>query len=299
VHYHAQGPALFSFFPRLVGKKTVVTVQGQDWQRKKWGRFASFTLRLGELASARLPNRTMVVSRALQRHYQSTYGVEATYVPNGSVLRKRVAPSQMAEWRLEPDNYVLFLGRFSPEKNCHLLIEAYEKLDTRAKLVLAGGSSYTNAYVDELRKHQSDQIVFLDWVHGRALDELLTNAALFVLPSDLEGLSLALLDAMGAAVCVLTSDIPENREVVEGTGFTFQPGDAIDLARMLRFLLSDTRTRTVAGRNAQARVRERYLWPRIAAEIGHSYVELTDRTGALESYPAAEAPAGTPSEQVG
>jgi glycosyltransferase involved in cell wall biosynthesis len=299
VHYHAQGPALFSFFPRLVGKKTVVTVQGQDWQRKKWGRFASFTLRLGELASARLPNRTMVVSQALQRHYQTAYGVQTTYVPNGSMIRKRVAPSQIPEWGLEPDNYILFLGRFSPEKNCHLLIEAFEKLDTPAKLVLAGGSSYASTYDDQLRKHQSEQVLFLDWVHGSALDELLTNAALFVLPSDLEGLSLALLDAMGAAVCVLTSDIPENREVIEGAGFTFQPGDATDLARMLRLLLPDAQTRTIAGRNAQARVQERYLWPRIAAEIGHSYVELTQRTGALEEYPPAEAPARAASQQVG
>ena len=299
VHYHAQGPALFSFFPRMVGKKTIVTVQGQDWQRKKWGRFASLTLRLGELASARLPNRTMVVSQTLQRHYQTTYGVQTTYVPNGSVIRRRLPPSQIPEWGLERDNYILFLGRFSPEKNCHLLIEAYEKLDTRAKLVLAGGSSHTNAYVDKLRKHQSDQVLFLDWVHGPALDELLTNAALFVLPSDLEGLSLALLDAMGAAVCVLTSNIPENREVIAGTGFTFKPGDATDLARMLRMLLSDPESRAVAGRHAQARVRERYLWPQIAAEIGHSYVELTDRNTVLETCPAAKAPATATSEQVG
>jgi glycosyltransferase involved in cell wall biosynthesis len=298
VHYHAQGPALFSFFPRLVGKKTVVTVQGQDWQRKKWGRFASLTLRLGELASARLPNRTMVVSQALQRHYLAVYGVQTTYVPNGSMIRKRVAPSQIPEWGLEPDNYILFLGRFSPEKNCHLLIQAYERLDTPVKLVLAGGSSYTNAYVDDLRKHQSEQVLFLDWVYGAALDELLTNAALFVLPSDLEGLSLALLDAMGAAVCVLTSDIPENREVIEGAGFTFQPGNVMDLTRMLRFLLSDASARSVAGRNAQARVRERYLWPRIAVEIGRSYVELTDRPD-LEDYSAAELPAGPTPRLVG
>jgi glycosyltransferase involved in cell wall biosynthesis len=299
VHYHAQGPALFSFFPRLVGKKTVVTVQGQDWRRKKWGRFASLTLRLGELASARFPNCTMVVSQALERHYKTAYGVQTTYVPNGSMIRKRVGPSQIPEWGLEADNYILFLGRFSPEKNCHLLIEAYEKLDTRAKLVLAGGSSYTNAYVDELREHQSEQVVFLDWVHGKALDELLTNAALFVLPSDLEGLSLALLDAMGAAVCVLTSDIPENREVIDDTGYTFQPGDATDLARMLRLLLSDPVARRVAGRNAQARVREHYLWPRIATQIAHSYVELTDRGSAVEAYPQEKAPARETSRQVG
>ena len=299
VHYHAQGPALFSFFPRLVGKKTVVTVQGQDWQRKKWGRFAALTLRLGELASARLPNRTMVVSRTLQEHYRTAYGVQTKYVPNGSMIRKRVVPSQIPEWGLEPDNYILFLGRFSPEKNCHLLIEAYESLHTPAKLVLAGGSSYTSAYVDQLRKHQSEQVIFLDWVHGAALDELLTNAALFVLPSDLEGLSLALLDAMGAAVCVLTSDIPENREVIAGTGFTFQPGNATDLARMLRLLLSDARVRTVTGQNARARVRERYLWPAIAAEIGHSYAELTERTGTVETHHSSKAPARAPSEQVG
>jgi glycosyltransferase involved in cell wall biosynthesis len=299
VHYHAQGPALFSFFPRLVGKKTVVTVQGQDWQRKKWGRFASLTLRLGELASARLPNRTMVVSQALERHYRNAYGVQTTYVPNGSMIRNRVAPSQLPEWGLEPDNYILFLGRLSPEKNCRLLIEAYENLDTRAKLVLAGGSSYTNGYVDELRKHQSEQVVFLDWVYGSALDELLTNAALFVLPSDLEGLSLALLDAMGAAVCVLTSDIPENREVIADTGFTFQPGDAADLTRMLRLLLSDANARTVAGGKAQARVREHYLWPRIATQIAHSYVELTDRTSALEAYPPKKTAARETSRQAG
>ncbi len=299
VHYHAQGPALFSFFPRLVGKKTVVTVQGLDWQRKKWGRFASLTLRLGELASARLPNHTMVVSQTLREHYRTAYGAQTKYVPNGSMIRKRVAPSQIPEWGLEPDNYILFLGRLSPEKNCHLLIEAYESLDTRVKLVLAGGSSYTSTYVDQLRKHQSNQVLFLDWVYGVALDELLTNAALFVLPSDMEGLSLALLDAMGAAVCVLTSDIPENREVVAGTGFTFQPGDAPDLARMLRLLLTDARGRTVTGRNGQARVRERYLWPAIAAEIGRSYAELTERTDMLEQHSAANAPARVTYEQVG
>ena len=299
VHYHAQGPALFSFFPRLVGKKTVVTVQGLDWQRKKWGRCASFTLRLGELASVRLPNHTMVVSQTLREHYRTAYGVQTKYVPNGSMIRKRVAPLQIPEWGLEPDNYILFLGRLSPEKNCHLLIEAYESLDTRAKLVLAGGSSHTSAYVDQLRAHQSNQVVFLDWVYGPALDELLTNAALFVLPSDMEGLSLALLDAMGAAVCVLTSDIPENREVIAGTGFTFQPGDVTDLARMLRVLLSDARVRTITGRNAQFRVRERYLWPGIAAEIGRSYAELTERTGMLEQHSPANTPARVTSEQAG
>ncbi len=232
----------------------------------------------------------------LQERYRARYAAETTYLPNGTVIRERKVSSQILEWGLEPDNYILFLGRFSPEKNCHLLIEAYERLDTSAKLVLAGGSSHTNVYVDHLRKHQSNKILFLDWISGDSLDELLTNAALFVLPSDLEGLSLALLDAMGAGVCVLTSDIAENLEVMEGAGFTFRCGDARALEHMLRLLLSDAEGRAAAGRAAQQRVRDRYLWPRIAAEVGQVYEEVVRPTGATKAYPPEKVAARVKSE---
>jgi glycosyltransferase involved in cell wall biosynthesis len=256
----------------------VVTVQGLDWQRKKWGRLASLTLKLGETASARLPNTTMVVSKELRRRYRERYRAGTRYVPNGAVIKERSAASKILDWGLTPDNYILFLGRFSPEKNCHLLINAYQQLDIPLKLVLAGGSSHTNPYEKELRKHASARIVFLDWVSGDQLTELLTNAALFVLPSDLEGLSLALLDAMGAGVCVLTSDIPENREVVDDAGFTFRAGNVDDLAKMLALLASDSEIRTVAGRMGKQIVEERYLWPRIVSQISGIYEELAGRS---------------------
>jgi len=274
VHFHAQGPALFSFLPRLAGQKTVVTVQGLDWQRKKWGRFAAAVLRVGEWASARFPNRTMVVSQTLQERYRRLYGAETVYVPNGTTIRDRTGPTQLFEWGLQPGQYVLFLGRFSPEKNCHLLIEACERLVAPVKLVLAGGSSHTDGYAEQLRKHANGKIVFLDWVSGNALDELLTNAALFVLPSDLEGMSLALLDAMGAGVCTLTSDIPENRELIEDVGFTFRPSDVDDLARMLALLISDEEIREAAGEKAQQRAHEQFLWPEIARQVSEVYEEL-------------------------
>jgi glycosyltransferase involved in cell wall biosynthesis len=208
VHYHALGPALFSFLPRLVGAKTAVTVQGLDWQRRKWGWLASKVLQFGEKASVHFPDGTMVVSRALQTRYREQHGVDAFYVPNGGALRQRKEPRAILEWRLQPADYVLYLGRFSPEKGCHLLVEAFEQLETNTKLVMAGGSSYCDEYSRRLRTHASDRIRMLEWVSGDTLDELITNAMIFVLPSDLEGLSLALLDAMGASLCVLTSDVP-------------------------------------------------------------------------------------------
>ena len=290
VHYHALGPALFAFLPRLVGKKTIVTVQGLDWQRKKWGRFAAFTLRAGESASAHFPDVTMVVSRTLQKHYRERYGIETIYIPNGAAIRERNGLYRLPEWGLVPDDYILFLGRFSPEKNCHLLIDAYHRARTPATLVLAGGSSHTNTYTENLQRNASEYVRFLHWVSGEALHELLTHAGLFVLPSDMEGLSLALLEAMGAGVCVLTSDIPENCEVVDGVGFTFRVGDVEDLARMLTLLLSHPEIRTVAGKSARKRVQERYLWPQIAAEIADVYDTLAGRKPVRREPPTVSEP---------
>ena len=299
VHYHALGPALFSFIPRLAGKKTVVTVQGLDWQRKKWGRIASAVLRLGERAAVSLPTRTMVVSRALQKHYRVGYGVETSYVPNGGVLRERRLPDKILDWGLEPGKYILFLGRFSPEKGCHLLVEAYEKLDTDIKLVMAGASSYCDDYSRRLLTHAGERIKMLDWVSGEALDELLTNAMVFVLPSDLEGLSLALLDAMGAGLCVLSSDVAENREAVDEAGFTFRRGDVADLADRLRFLIANPAVREAAGQAAKRRIRELYQWPKIAAEIEQVYFEMMAwEPGALPSRkPSGRALAPAPATQ--
>lgn len=271
VHYHCLGPALFSFLPRIAGKKTVVTVQGLDWQRGKWGRIASRVLRWGEAAAVSSPDATMVVSRTLQQYYRQQYKREPIYVPNGATLAPRRLPRKLIEWDLLADNYVLFLGRFSPEKNCHLLIQAFETLHTDMKLVLAGGSSHSDSYAQSLRQHESEQIRFLPWVSGGDLEELLSNAALFVLPSEIEGLSLALLDAMAAGVCVLTSDIPENNEVVEGAGFTFHRGDQADLQHMLDLLIRNPELRRQSAIRERERIQGQYLWPEIARAIEKTY----------------------------
>lgn len=293
VHYHCLGPALFSFLPRLTGKKTIVTVQGLDWQRRKWGRIAARVLRWGEAAAVTLPNATMVVSQTLQQYYWAKYGRHTVYIPNGANLTPRRTPKRLVEWDLTPDNYVLYLGRFSPEKNCHLLIGAFEGIATEMKLVLAGGSSHSDDYVESLRRHPSERIRLLPWVSGEDLDELLLNAALFVLPSDLEGLSLALLDAMAAGVCVLTSDIPENKEVVEGAGFTFLRGNQSDLTRVLDVLVRNPGLRRQMAAKAEQRIQEQYLWPGIARSIEKAYYEVLG-WNRRQPLPAAEAESRSP-----
>jgi glycosyltransferase involved in cell wall biosynthesis len=216
----------------------------------------------------------VVVSRALQEHYRARYGKECAYVPNGTRTRERRIGNYLKRIGLQPYSYALFLGRFSPEKNCHLLIEAFQKIDTPMKLVLAGGSSHTDDYVARLHQRRSERIKFLNWLSGDALEEVLTNAAVFVLPSDIEGLSLALLDAMGAGVCVLASDVPENMEAMGDAGFPFKHGDVYDLQRMLALLFSNPVARENAGRRAQERVRQQYLWESVVTEMEDVYSSL-------------------------
>jgi glycosyltransferase involved in cell wall biosynthesis len=159
----------------------------------------------------------MVVSRTLWSYFRERYGAETRYIANGALLREHRTANKILEWGLRPARYILFLGRFSPEKKCHLLIEAYESIETDVQPVLGGVGNRSDAYYQELLHHASDRVRLLEYVSGDTFEELLTNAMLFVLPSDLEGLSLALLEAMGAGLCVLASDIPES-ELVDGVG---------------------------------------------------------------------------------
>ena len=154
---------------------------------------------------------------------------------------------------------------------------------------MAGGSSYYDDYANQLRAQQNENIRLLGWVSGATCAELIANALLFVLPSDLEGLSVAPLEAMGSGVCVLTSDIPENREVVEGAGFTFEHGDAVDLERMMRLLLSDSQVRIAAARRGQQRVRERYMWRSVADNVDRIYQKVMGAAPVEERLPAESA----------
>jgi glycosyltransferase involved in cell wall biosynthesis len=269
---------LFSLFPRLFGKKTLVTVQGLDWQRRKWSWLARSVLKGGEWASATLPNQTVVVSRSLEKRFQLRYARTAIYIPNGTEVREPRSGICLEHFGLAANEYVLFLGRFSPEKNCDLLIDAFERTPTTMKLALAGGTSHTDEYAAQLRKHASDRIKILGWLSGDPLHEVLTNAALFVLPSDLEGLSLSLLEAMGAGLCVLASDTPENCEVIADCGFTFKAGDVGDLQRMLTLIMADEDLRAIAGHKARARVEQNYLWDQVAVQIEAIYRDLTAQT---------------------
>src|SRR5262249_35444523 len=203
VHFHALGPSLFASLPRLVGSKTVVTVHGLDWQREKWGRLAAWLLRQCEGPAAHFPNRTIVVSKTLREHFRRAHGIDAAYIPNGTLLPQPRAPKRLPALGLSPCRYVLFVGRLVPEKGRHFLCEAFSRIPTDMKLARVGGLSFSQDYVNLLKRYESDRIRLLDYVFGETLEELWSNAYCVVQPSTMEGLSIALLEALSYGRCVL------------------------------------------------------------------------------------------------
>lgn len=260
VHFHALGPSIFAWMPRLRGARTVVTVHGLDWQREKWGRVASWILKRCEFSALHFPSKTVAVSRALRDYFWRTRGLMVTYIPNGANIPRRREANKIRQMGIEPNRYVLFVGRLVPEKGCHYLLEALERVDTDLDLVVAGGTSFSTEYVNRLRSMGKGRAKFLGYVYGDVLDELYSNARLFVLPSDIEGLPISLLEAMSFGNCCLTSNIPESVEVLGDCGMTFAPGDIDELAARIASLLADPEACKELGERAREHVVETYNW---------------------------------------
>ena len=240
LHYHAEGPCAMLWLPKLFRRRIVVTIHGLDWQRAKWGNFASYVIKFGEKMAAKYADEVIVLSENVQKYFADTYHRKVSFIPNGiSRPERRDAQLITEKYGLTKDSYLLSLGRIVPEKGLHYLIEAFSKIDTDKKLVIAGGNSHAVEYMDRIHRMaaRDERVIMTDFVQGQLLEELYSNAYAFVLPSDVEGMALTLLEAMSYGDCCLVSDICENTEVVEDKAFVFRKGDTKDLRKKLEYML--------------------------------------------------------------
>lgn len=270
VHIHAEGPAFFCWIPHLFRKRVVVTVHGLDWARGKWkGSMGSHYILLGEKMAVRFADEIIVLNHSTQKYFQETYGRKTHYIPNGVNAAEKHDPELIAKrYGLEKNSYILYLGRIVPEKRCDLLCDAYEKLHTDKKLVIAGGASDSNGYMEELkaRFRSNENILFTGFVDGQLREELYSNAYLFVLPSDLEGMSLCLLEAMSYGNCVLCTDIEESTNVVGEHGLRFLKDDRQSLAEKMQYALEHRNVVKIFKYMAPEYVCSRFPWDKVVAK---------------------------------
>ena len=275
VHIHAEGPAFFSWLPKMFGKRVVVTIHGVDWQREKWqSGFGSKFIRQGEKNAVKYADEIIVLSKGVQDYFKETYGRETHFIPNG-VNRPQIRKANLIteKFGLKKDSYILFLGRLVPEKGIRYLVEAFKNVKTDKKLVIAGGSSDTDPFMEELKGLAKDdeRILFTGFVQGAMLDELYSNAYIYTLPSDLEGMPLSLLEAMSYGNCCLVSDIPECAEVVEDKALIFKKADVQNLQEKLQDACDHPQKVEAYKKQAADFICEKYNWDEVVKETMKLY----------------------------
>lgn len=262
VHFHAEGPCAAMWIPKLFGKKCVATVHGLDWQREKWGSgFAAKYIKLGEKTLAKYADEIIVLSKSATDYFKETYGRETKIIPNGIDRPVRRNANKITEaFGLHKDEYICVISRLTAEKGIHYLIDAYNRIKTDKKLVIAGDTSDTDDYVAHIKEMAAGNknIIFTGFVSGEMLDELYSNAYAMCLPSDIEGMSLSLLEALAYKNALICSDIPENTAVAEDKAIYFKKGNVDDLLEKLTEICDNEQRRNDLRKDADEFILKKY-----------------------------------------
>jgi glycosyltransferase involved in cell wall biosynthesis len=301
--YHLHSVVAGSSAPilRLKGTPCVLQMHGIEWKRSRWGLAAKSLLRVMERASLASADAITAVSKTQCEYFNTDYKAYCEFIPTAADIKKLAKPDLISQMGLKAQEYVLFAARLVPEKGAHHLIEAYRRLDTKYPLIIAGEAQTGGGYGDRLRQlAQGDpRIRFTGRVQGQLLEELFSNAALFVQPSELEGLSIGLIEAMSYGIQCLSSDIPENQEVVGNTALLFRNKDVDDLQRQLTAALSNIVLGTQRAAAGRQRVESMFSWERVVDQLEALYERVT--SGSLQrnvglNLPRTQAESGSLSQ---
>lgn len=277
VHLYNVGNSHLIPLLRLLGKRVVVSVDGVEWRRKKFGFIGSLWMRISERLAVWFSNRIIADSQNVGDYYRTRYDADTTYIPYGSNIPEHCATGILEKFNLTKKNYLLFVGRFIPEKGIDKLLKAYPKFDTNMPLVIVGDNPYDRDYVEYLKSIAPPNVIFPGAIYGAQVNELYANSYLFVSPSELEGTSPALLEAMGAGTCVVVNGIPEQLETIGDSGIYYKLNDLDDLVKKIRDLLGNPNLRDEFADRAQKRVMQLYRWDVVADKYEKLLLEIARR----------------------
>jgi glycosyltransferase involved in cell wall biosynthesis len=292
VHFHSFAPGAFAWLPRLRGAKCVLQLHSLEWKRKRWGTLGPPIVRILEKLALSQSHILTAVSRTQCDFYRTQRGIEMRYIPTAADVKPKTEAKEIYRLGLEPNAYILFACRMVPEKGAHYLVSAFRQIDTDMKLVIAGDAQGAAEYRKKLfdLAGGDPRILFPGFVEGRLIDELFSHCYVYVQPSEVEGLSLSILEAMSYGNCCLVSGIPENLEAIGDAGFYFTNRDVDDLTDRLRWLLEHRERVEAVNVGAKERIGQHYSWQSISEQMEKLYLSVLNgqRYQAEEENPLSQ-----------
>ena len=272
VHLYNAASAFGGLIVRLAGKPLIMTLDGVEWEREKWGLFARMIWRISTWLAVRVANTSVCDSQTVKLLFERQNNKSLRYIPYGAKLVKNVS-KDYKDFGLEQFRYFIFVGRLVPEKEVSLLLDAYGSLATDMPLVIVGDNENDPEYAAMLRRRAGANVKFLGYRYGQEYESLLANAHAYVTASKLEGTSPSLLAAMGARVCCLVRSIPENRET-GGDSVLYFDGTVHDLVEKMRSISEDDELVSEYALRGYRRVLSLYDWDVVTEEYLSAYANV-------------------------
>lgn len=288
-HYNAWPPSLWSWIPRMVGRKALLEGHGFEWKRTKYSPFQQKIMHLMEWLTAKMHKNILVVSDEQRDYFASHYSRSCVTIPTAVNMpdSNDIDSDILSRYKVEQGRYFLYLGRLVQDKNPYYLIKAFQKANTTDyKLVIAGSNDQQPEYVEYLHKlAQSDSnIIFTGAVYGADKNTLLRHSAAFCIPSTIEGLAITLLEAMSYGLVCIASDIPSNREGLSNNGIWVTAEDVDSLAEKIEYVISNTDALSHIKELNRRRVEQNFTWDIIAKRYVEYITNVCDGNH-RSSYP--------------
>lgn len=271
--------SIFSFIPRLTGKRVVINVDGLERKRKKWNLLGKFWYLLGEFFSNVFPNEIITDANVIKNYYWKKYHKKSTFIPYGGNTEKVSTIKVLNKFGLKPKEYILYVSRLEPENNAHIVIKAFINVNTYKKLVIVGDAPYSKKYKSYLREiaKADERIIFTGFVFGEGYKEFQSNAYCYIHATEVGGTHPALVEAMGYGNCVIVNGTEENIEVVFDKGLIYEKNNSSDLKQKMQYVIDNPSLIKIFGDKARQRIKQHYSWDYITDKYENLFLELLER----------------------
>ncbi|MFQ5772053.1 MAG: DUF1972 domain-containing protein [bacterium] len=268
--------AIFSWIPRLRGMTVLLNVDGLEWKRAKWNMLGKSFYKISEWLATWMPNAIVTDAREIQSYYINKFKKRSSFIPYGARIAHVKPNEALQQFGLQPNRYILYVSRFEPENNPHLVVKAFEKVKTDFNLVMVGDAPYSDKFINELKSTKDARIIFTGYVFGKNYHELQSNSYFYIQATEVGGTHPALLEGMGHGNCVLANDVPEHREVLGEAGFYFNTNQNGDLTTKMEHLLNKPEIVEDYGKKALSRIQKYYTWKKIIVEYEKLFKSIVD-----------------------
>ncbi|RMD93249.1 MAG: glycosyltransferase family 1 protein [Calditrichaeota bacterium] len=280
--------SLFAFIPRLTGQKIALNVDGLEWKRKKWNKLGQWYYKFSEYIATLSPNVVVTDARTIQKYYLEKFNKPSVYIPYGSPVDRVTTKKILDKFGVKPRKYVLYVSRLEPENNAHLVIKAFEQVQTDLNLVIVGDAPYSSEYIAELKKTKDPRIIFTGYVFGEGYREFQSHAYIYIQATEVGGTHPALLEAMGHGNCVLANDVPEHREVLGDAGFYFSTHPPNHLRDQIQYLLDHPEVVEEKRGEAVERIKQFYTWEKVTDGYEKLFYEMINGSAEINKQPEME-----------